>query len=77
MKLGRYEIVRELGKGAMGIVYLAKDPLIGRLTGKLSIQLTRRIERASALLSYADYSMAAALILSLRSVMAPRCCRPG
>ncbi len=29
-KIGRFELVEEIGKGSMGIVYLARDPMIGR-----------------------------------------------
>jgi serine/threonine protein kinase len=38
-KLGRYEVIRELGKGAMGVVYEGKDPNIGR---RVAIKTARR-----------------------------------
>ena len=34
-KLGRYEIIRTLGKGAMGLVYEGHDPVLQRLANEV------------------------------------------
>ncbi|MEW6262111.1 MAG: serine/threonine-protein kinase [Thermodesulfobacteriota bacterium] len=46
--LGRYEIVKELGKGAMGIVYMGRDPKIGRETAIKTIRFSEDFEAEEA-----------------------------
>jgi CHASE2 domain-containing sensor protein len=42
--LGRYTIEKELGKGAMGVVYLGKDPKIGRVVAIKTMALSSEFE---------------------------------
>jgi serine/threonine-protein kinase len=43
-RLGRYELERELGRGAMGTVYLGRDPNINRVVAVKAIPLTQEFE---------------------------------
>jgi len=43
-QLGRYEVIGELGQGAMGLVYKAKDPLIDRTVAIKTISLNLALE---------------------------------
>ncbi len=42
--LGRYEVQKELGKGAMGVVYLGKDPKINRIVAIKTMALAQEFE---------------------------------
>lgn len=42
--LGRYQVEKELGKGAMGVVYLGKDPKIGRVVAIKTMALAAEFE---------------------------------
>jgi CHASE2 domain-containing sensor protein len=42
--LGRYQVEKELGKGAMGVVYQGKDPKIGRVVAIKTMALAQEFE---------------------------------
>jgi|DewCreStandDraft_4_1066084.scaffolds.fasta_scaffold00609_31 serine/threonine-protein kinase len=65
-QIGRYQIVRELGRGAMGIVYEARDPQLGRAVAVkvLSVaQSTPPAERRQALERFLREGKAAGSLL--------------
>ena len=42
--LGRYQVEKEIGRGAMGLVYLGKDPKIGRTVAIKTMQLAQEFD---------------------------------
>ncbi len=44
--IGRYQVVRELGRGEMGIVYLGKDPRINRLVAIKTIRFGDAVDNS-------------------------------
>ncbi len=65
MKAGRYEIVGELGRGAMGVVYRATDPVIGRPVAVKTIKLSEEgsgLSRSELLNRFQTEARAAGLL---------------
>jgi serine/threonine-protein kinase len=64
-KAGRYELVGELGRGAMGVVYRAIDPVIGRPVAVKTIKLSKEgtgLSREELLTRFQTEARAAGLL---------------
>src|SRR5436305_4006619 len=62
-KLGRYEIVSELGRGAMGVVYKALDPTIGRTVALKTMRIdVHGLETEDVLRRFKNESRAAGVL---------------
>ena len=65
LKAGRYEILGELGRGAMGVVYRATDPVIGRTVAVKTIRLSEEgtgLSRPELLARFQTEARAAGLL---------------
>jgi serine/threonine protein kinase len=65
LKAGRYEICGELGRGAMGVVYKATDPVIGRTVAVKTIKLSEEgtgLSRPELLTRFQTEARAAGLL---------------
>jgi serine/threonine-protein kinase len=65
LKAGRYEITGELGRGAMGVVYKATDPVIGRTVAVKTIKLSEEgtgLSRPELLARFQTEARAAGLL---------------
>src|SRR5216684_1986024 len=64
-KAGRYEFIGELGRGAMGVVYKAMDPVIGRTVAVKTIRLSEEgtgLSRPELLTRFQTEARAAGLL---------------